>query len=232
MFLSRVRLNPTRRQTRKLLTSAQALHATVLGSHPPDGEGDRDGGRVLWRLDQPSRHDLQLYVVSPVRPDFTGLLEGAGWPSTTTWDCTGYHPFLARLAAGQRWHFKLTANPVRSVKRGEAGRATRGTVSPHLTVEQQERWLISRASAWGFHVPENTLGALEVRVGERHTASFARRSEGGDGGRRRDRVAITRASYEGQLEILDADALRLALTAGMGRAKAYGCGLMTLAPVR
>ena len=226
MFLSRVRLNPTRRHTKKLLTSPQALHATVMGSHPPDGDGG--DGRVLWRLDQNTRHDLQLYVVSPVKPDFTGLIEMAGWPSTTTWDVTAYDAFLARLASGQRWHFRLTANPVRSVKHRGGPSAARGSVSPHVTVEQQTQWLTARATTWGFRIPTNNLGALQLQVSDRHTSSFGRRA---DGERRRDRVAITRVTYEGTLDILDTDALRHALTNGMGRAKAYGCGLMTLAPI-
>ena len=37
------------------------------------------------------------------------------------------------------------------------------------------------------------------------------------------------ATFEGVLEVTDPDALRRALTHGIGRGKAYGCGLMTLA---
>ncbi len=79
-YLSRIRLNPTRRGTQKLLASPQAMHAAVMGSHPRFLD-DRVSGRVLWRIDQPAKHDIQVYVVSPVTPDFTGLLEQAGWPT-------------------------------------------------------------------------------------------------------------------------------------------------------
>lgn len=229
MHFSRVRLNPTRRETRHLITSAQAMHATVMGAHPPDGRPDV--GRVLWRLDHGSSHELQLYVLSPRRPDFTGLLESAGWPTALTWDTADYGQFLTRLSAGQQWRFRLTANPVRSVKRGDGGANSRGRVSPHLTVSQQEAWLLSRSTGWGFTIPENTLGAPTLTVRERHTAEFGRNSTADSGGRRRDRVSITRATYEGVLEVTDRQLLTRALTHGMGRAKAYGCGLMTLAPV-
>lgn len=39
------------------------------------------------------------------------------------------------------------------------------------------------------------------------------------------------AQFDGALQIEDPERLRTALTAGMGRAKAYGCGLMTLRPL-
>lgn len=227
MHFARIRLNPTRRQTQKLVTSAQAMHAAVMGSIPPlPGAA---AGRVLWRLDRLDRHDLQLYVVAPTAADFTGLLESAGWPTIPTWEQTDYQPFLSRLVAGQRWRFRLTANPVRSVKRPEPGALARGSVSPYLTVTQQQQWLLDRARGWGFAIPSNALGALAVGVRERHTTSFHRQtgSPKPAGGHS---VAITRATFEGELEVVDPDALRHSLTNGMGRAKAYGCGLMTLAP--
>ena len=43
------------------------------------------------------------------------------------------------------------------------------------------------------------------------------------------RVTLGVATFEGVLEVTDPDALRRALTHGIGRGKAYGCGLMTLA---
>lgn len=230
MYFSRVRLNPTRRATRKLVTSAQAMHATILGSHSPHDAPD--GGRILWRLDQLARHDLQLYVVSPSQPDFTGLLEQAGWPTNPTWETTNYGHFLERLAAGQEWRFRVTANPVRAVKNDAPDRGSRGRVSPHLTVAQQEQWLSDRAGGWGFSLPSNTLGALQAALAERHTASFSRGAPAADGRPGRDRVTISRATFEGVLTVKDADLLRHSLTHGMGRAKAYGCGLMTLAPAR
>lgn len=42
-------------------------------------------------------------------------------------------------------------------------------------------------------------------------------------------VNIAMARFRGELEITDTGQLRDALTNGMGRGKAYGCGLLTLA---
>ena len=221
-YFSRIRLNPTRRDTRRLVGSPQVMHAAVMGSHPLGSSPDE--GRVLWRLDRHANHDLELFVVSPSQPDFTGLVEQAGWPKVMAWDTTDYGLFLGRLASGQRWAFRLTANPVRAI----AVEGGRGRVSPHLTVAQQEDWLIERAPSWGFDIPGTEADTPSLSVRERHTTGFSRATPE-SGGSGRGRVAITRADFLGHLIVTDGELFRRGLTQGMGRAKAYGCGLMTLA---
>ena len=224
MFLTRMYLNPTRLTTRRMLTSPQVTHALVMGAIPP-GAGSR---RVLWRIDRRNDHKVELYVTSTSEPDLTGIVEQAGWPTRAAWQTADYSRFLGRLAPGQRWMFRLTANPTRAVA-SERGR--RGRVTPCRTVGQQTDWLLSRANRAGFKIPSTELDALQIELRERSTASFDRRS--GDSHReRRDRVSLTRATYEGMLEVQDPEKLRESLTEGIGRAKGYGCGLMTLAPVR
>ncbi len=241
VLFSRVRLNPTRRGTRRLVTSPQAMHATVMGSHPTGVA--TDSTRVLWRLDRARNHELELFVVSPSEPDFTGLVEQAGWPTLATWDTTDYDRLLRRLTIGQRWQFRLTANPVRS----RAVEGGRGRVTPNLSTDAavswlQEKfgtaaagmapevgWLLQRARPWGFDIPVKASGSPEVTVTQRDIAQFTRRTL--EGARpSRDRVAITRTDFTGVLEVTDPALLKQALSQGMGRAKAYGCGLMTLAP--
>ncbi len=47
---------------------------------------------------------------------------------------------------------------------------------------------------------------------------------------RTHQVKLTRVTFDGRLRVLDPAAFRRTLTSGLGKAKAYGCGLMTLAP--
>ena len=51
----------------------------------------------------------------------------------------------------------------------------------------------------------------------------------GDGGRR---VTLQTATFDGLLQVEDATIARDTLLAGVGPAKAYGLGLLTLAPPR
>ncbi|MBF6360745.1 type I-E CRISPR-associated protein Cas6/Cse3/CasE [Nocardia farcinica] len=223
MFLSRVPLNPARQGTRKLLSSPQAAHAAVLAAFPPQPSAP-ETGRVLWRVDRRD-HAVDLYVVSPSEPDFTHVVEQAGWPTTTAWTTRKYRPLLDRLAVDQQWHFRLTANPVRAaMNRDVAAPLTRGK-RRGLTVEGQMGWLQDKAASSGFRLgtcraPEGDVP--DAVITERTTKRFRRGSA---------TVTLSVVTYEGVLAVSDPEKLRTALVNGIGRAKGYGCGLLTLAPI-
>jgi CRISPR system Cascade subunit CasE len=195
------------------------MHAAVLASFVPSSEEPSTSGRVLWRVDSPERSKAVLYVVSPAAPDLTHMVEQAGWPTTGTWDTRDYRPLLDRLATGQTWAFRLTANPVRHgrVKDSDEHTKPRG----HVTVDQQQQWFLTRTESQGFDVATGSDGGRQVLVRDRRTVRFRR--EGAT-------VTIAMATFDGLLRVTDPDALRTALISGIGRAKGYGCGLLTLAP--
>lgn len=221
MFLTNMPINPRRRGARNLMASPQALHAAVMAGFAdarPTSEG-----RVLWRLDTYNSHRVVLFTASPDQPDFTHLVEQAGWPTTETWTTRPYDPLLESLRPGQHWQFRLTANPVRSGRReGWADTKPLG----HVTVKQQEQWLVDRAANAGFRlVPRHDCDSgdrddPDLAVIDRSVRRFRRK----DG-----QVTIAIATFEGHLEVTDVAALRRSLTCGIGRAKSYGCGLLTLA---
>jgi len=216
MYLTRMYLNGARRGTRHLLGSPQRMHAAVMSAFPPGIETESTYERVLWRVDS-SPTATALYIASPARPDLTHVVEQAGWPSgSDPWQTADLDPFLERLGVGQRWAFRLTANPVRSIRDPDGGR---GSVRAHVTVGHQEDWLRERAKGWGFEP-----GLITVK-GRGH-ASFGRRTDGVS-----HHVTVATATYDGVLVVTDADLLRGAMRRGVGRAKAYGCGLISLAPL-
>jgi len=213
MYLTRFPINLSRRDSRKLLGSPQAMHAAVMASYPkaPD---PTPNARILWRVDRVHNESI-LYISGPSEPDLTGLKEQAGWPTLEGgWDTADYRGFLAKLAPGQSWAFRLTANPVRFA-RPKDGLPTQPF--GHITVVQQQEWLLARSPGKGFKIDEGTLAVQDRRV-----AIFKRRGED---------VTLRMATFDGLLEITDAESVRRALCAGIGRARAYGCGLMTLAAV-
>ena len=216
MYLTRFRMNTARRGAQKLLSSPQAMHAAVLASFPEPPTGG-DGPRVLWRVDETRHARAVLYIASPTEPDLTHLVEQAGWPTTEKWQTRPYTAFLHSLAKEQRWAFRLTANPVRDGRPPGGGETRR---YGHVTMEQQRQWLLKRAERCGFRVLETSAGEPELVVHRRDTVTF---------GRNGSRVTLRVATYDGRLEVTDADRLRFALIRGIGHAKAYGCGLLTLA---
>jgi CRISPR system Cascade subunit CasE len=241
MYLTRAYLNPRRDGAQRLLASPQRMHAATLACFPdqpvPQPSGD---GRVLWRLDHDKPHRPVLWVVSPARPDLTHVIETAGWPRAETpqWESRPYEPLLERLANGQQYAFRLTANPTKSIKSDPASTEQvqaagtsrpRSKRVPHVTVEYQLEWLDRRSEHAGFRLlpasavlPGSGEHATQAEIRDRATSRF-RKSDA-------DRpVAIARTTYVGALEITDHERLRQVLCQGLGHARAYGCGLLTLA---
>ena len=234
MFLTKIDLDPARRLARKYLGSPQVMHAVILRA--TGGDGGDGPGRVLWRADR-GPATTTLYLLSPSEPDCTRIVAEAGAAGTRSMTLD-YSPFLATLDVGQVWAFRLTANPSYSAPRGPE---VRGKRFGHVTVEQQRQWLLSRAPGYGFELVPAVAGresaervedadeSANLVVVRRERPIFSRRRPGS---KTHDRVTINRTVYEGVARVTDPDALRRALVAGIGRSKAYGCGLMTLARVR
>jgi CRISPR system Cascade subunit CasE len=241
-FLSRIYLNPRRAKTRSLLAEPQMLHAAVLAGIPRQPVTER----VLWRMDADTPLRPGLLVLTRSRPSWEHLVEQAGWPSAD--DPTDpqvtvrdYQPLLDRLQAGDEYAFRLTANPVRTSKhpesltgaqrhRSDDGRLVRSARLGHRTVAAQTSWLSERAGRCGFELPRSSAEqpgepAYDMAVTTRSRVSFRRRGAS-------EKVVIQVVTYEGRLRITDVDLVRTAMLSGIGPAKAYGCGLLTLASIR
>ncbi|MEV8311827.1 type I-E CRISPR-associated protein Cas6/Cse3/CasE [Streptomyces flavidovirens] len=254
-FLTRFRVNTARPGARRLLSSHQSVHAAVMSSFPAllptdsAGPGQADAPRVLWRLDHNARAEVFLYIVSPDRPDLTHLVEQAGWPAAATdpstpgWQSRPYTPLLDRLTQGDTWAFRLTANPVHHIRRKD-GEPTKRTA--HLTPTHQKGWLLERQDRCGFRILEKPADKrllpsgttyqkrehhgdrYELTVRDQRAVSFTKHRQA-DASKQRP-VSLVTVTFDGHLQVTDPDALRRTLTQGLGKAKAYGCGLMTLAP--
>jgi CRISPR system Cascade subunit CasE len=255
MFLSRFRMNTARPGARRLLSSPQALHAAVMSSFPgllPTDVPTPDAPRVLWRLDHQARAEVLLYIVGPDRPDLTHLVEQAGWPAaaaadprTPGWQTRPYTPFLDKLSTGDHWAFRLTANPVHTIRRTPDEPRK---ITAHLTPVHQTAWLTDRQERSGFRIlekaddkrllPSGTThqgkhehhgDRYELTIRNHNNRSFDKRRTDDD--RKSKPVTLVAVTFDGRLEVTDPAALRRTLTQGIGRAKAYGCGLITLAPL-
>lgn len=210
MYLTKFEINRARRGARQLLGSPQAMHAVVMSAFPSGS-----AGRPLWRVDS-YPDSAALFILSATPPDLTHAVEQAGWPTTQAWQTRDYATVLESVRARQTFRFRLTANPTRSVKLKEGKRSQR---VGHVTAAQQQAWLLERATRLGVWLGD--AAAPSFGIVERGTKVFRRR-----GGR----VTIAVATFEGVLRVEEPDVLRQAIMAGVGPAKAYGCGLLTLAP--
>jgi CRISPR system Cascade subunit CasE len=217
MYLSRIELDTNKRQTIRALGSPQMLHAAVENCYSDFSKVNAP--RKLWRVDRLGGR-FYLLILSPEKPDFTSFSTQFCF-SEMQGESKPYNALLSRISAGQRWQFRLRANPVHSAKDG-ANTSGRGKVYAHVTVEQQKSWLRQRAQSRGFLLTAGDFGddAESFDITQSEQLRF----------RRQDNfVTLGVATFEGILKVTDAALFAKTLTEGVGRAKAYGCGLLTIA---
>ncbi len=206
MYLSRVIMDDKNRETMRLLSSLEYLHGAVERGFAGEKQ------RKLWRIDW-LHGQCCLLVLSPTAPDFSEMVAKYGFADQEpAFESKPYQPLLDRLQAGQTWQFRLKANPVRSLKQEES----RGKVVAHVTTAQQKEWLQRRSADCGFELTPDTFEVVHTQWHRFHKA-------------RGHLITLRTATFEGSLTIRDADLMRQTLQNGIGRAKAYGCGLLTLA---
>lgn len=216
MYLSRLTLNPRSRQVQSDLRNPYDLHRTLTFAWVGEGEKLPASERVLWRLD--SERPPVLLVQSAAAPDWGRLL--ARHPSyletvqTTMLDG-------ARLDAltrpGGRYRFRLRANPSvsKSVDAPDSARKHKPKRYGLYSADAQAGWLLGVAGRGGF-------------VAERFEITHSERFRARKGG---TSVTLASATFEGELRVTDAGLLRDALQRGLGHGRAFGLGLLSLAPL-
>jgi CRISPR system Cascade subunit CasE len=223
-----------------------------LAPFVPDDFADVNGARsnergFLFRVDPLPGNRAMILVQSARKPDWSYAFGNAehflaGPPQT--------RPFDPRFESGQRLRFRLLANPVRKarvrdqddkpltrhVSKGSNGLPLgdhwHGRDVPVPDAEL-DKWLLRRAEpGWrptknskGEHPPGFKVENVNViRPGYVNVSKG--RDDAGDKARRR-RSAL----YEGILEVTDTDHFRATIISGIGPGKAFGFGLLSVAPI-
>lgn len=205
MYLTRMKLDMSRRETILALATPERLHGAIERSFA----GPRR--RRLWRVDE-WKGGVYLLLLSEEEPDLAAACAQFSAPNAD-WETKNYDPLLRRVEAGTLWRFRLCANPTYSVP---GAHGVRGRVCAHTTIEYQRQWLMQQAEKHGFSVREGEFDVVNAQW--RH---FRKGAAG-------HKVSLLGVTYEGLLRVTDAEAFCTALCQGIGREKAYGMGLMTL----
>jgi CRISPR system Cascade subunit CasE len=231
MYLTRAFLDPKSREVRADIRSPESLHKTVMRAFPGGaGMSPRSAHGVLHRLDQDRGDRLVLLVQSRIKPMIerwaAGYVLDIGGDVDLAFSSVGENPAIRNVAAervalrpGRRLAFRLRANTTRKVdtKTGPDGTKRHGRRVPVRDDEERLRWLARHAEPAGFEFDES-----EVRVTE--VAATC-----GRGGKS---VTVGGALFEGALIVRDADRFVRAIEAGIGPAKAYGFGLLSIAKLQ
>ena len=234
-YLSRIPLNPMRRRSQALLGNPQIIHSEILNSLPTQPVRER----TLWRREVVKDADgnqrrVNLIVLSQTQPSWAEVVNKYGWPDTPEGEALvrDYDPALSHVQLGRELAFRVTANPssvTHQPKRTSSAQEVhlskgRGVRVGQRSAPHQLDWFLQRATGedtpWGFTVGDRLTPSVSL-VGREHV-SFRKHREG-------PWVTLDTATFEGVLRITDVARFHEVLLGGLGRGKAYGCGLLTVA---
>ncbi len=170
----------------------------------------------LFRIDPIMRGGVAILVQSALRPDWDYAFHNAGYFLAAKPETKDFNPAFVQ---NQVLRFRLFANPTRKIdtKSGSDGKRRHGKRVP-VPSDQLVNWLIVRAEAGGFAVDQNSI---VIQPGYVYVNK--------EGKRQGKRLRSVR--YDGSLEVTDPERLHETIIKGIGPAKAFGFGLLSVAPL-
>lgn len=238
LYLSRLVLDGGSRQVRRELAHPYEMHRSLMRGFPQSTTVARRAFGVLFRAEAGEHCDhVIVYMQSFVVPDWSSIPVGEYFlrepepPKDLSRAC-------AKLKTGQVLRFRLRANPTRRIARPSPGQeGMKGKRVALLRLEEQAAWLARK----GRERVNGCPGGFELLTqdvfepdGRRCLIPCVNICDEGSRSGRRNGDTLTHMSvlFDGILRITDADAFRATLASGIGPAKAFGFGLLSIAPVR
>jgi CRISPR system Cascade subunit CasE len=181
-------------------------HKRVWEAFPGQPDADRE---FLTRID-PGEDGFRLLLLSAREP------QRPGWCPLDCWQTKAIPPdFFSRGI----YRFSLLANPTKKVRSNRDGAVLKNSRRvPIVRREELVPWMQRKAEQHGFAVDPDTL-----RTASRPRQLFVKKDHG--------LGILTATDFSGLLTVTDAAAFMEAATRGIGSAKAFGYGMLCLAPL-
>lgn len=204
-YISQIVLDPKNANTLAAIRNPYLFHGAV--ENAVNVPGLEKSGRILWRRDGD-----RILVVSETKPDLSHMetqFHGIGM--------TKEYLLPEDVKEGDRFFFRLLANPCRTcnITDKKTGKPKRIRAAARTDASQMS-WLMDKAEHNGFAVKNH-----EVILVRSFWESLIRHHDDPP-------VQFQVAQYEGYLTVTDADLFRKALYQGLGKEKAFGCGLLSI----
>lgn len=246
LYLSRLLLNPRSRQVMSELAHSYEMHRTLMRAFPNLASDAQSKAReeygVLFRAEVDDCESvIKVYVQSLVKPDWSFLddldgyvFEHAGKPG---YEYKNVMSAFKQIKNGQILSFRLRANPTRRIAKSDD--PMRGKRVELTREEGQTAWLIRKGQGVDGGVPGGFELLMKEAVSEKGETLLIPHvtvsPEGKQTGHKKSgdsRYATTHNAvlFEGVLRVTDAEAFRETLIRGIGSGKAFGFGLLSVAP--
>lgn len=207
MFISRIRLDPKKKETARALQNRELLHAAIERSK----KGDRP--HILWRLEP----NMDLLAVSDDAPDFEEVQKQFG--STLIKPASKpYDEYLDSINNGDLMRFRVTVNPVINKNDGSKN----GKDVP-LNLRRTANYPFSAEDWTRKKLIEHGVEVINIQDAAHETVFFTKNGI---------RIPIFMVTYIGVFRVKNSFQLREIMRAGIGGKKTYGCGLLTAIKIK
>ncbi|PKT72334.1 type I-E CRISPR-associated protein Cas6/Cse3/CasE [Streptomyces populi] len=206
--IARIHLNPHSRDVQRDLRDATQMHRTVMRT-VPDGLGDspRRQAGLLYRLEESDTSTTLLVQAARLDPARLPVGYGAA-------EVKSLAPMFSALRKGLAVRYRIVVNPAKRERLPLETKNKHGKIIA-LSGADADQWWLRRAADAGLQLHVLTPTNLEpARPRGTQTPSI--------------RHSLLR--YDGTATVTDPTALTEAVLTGIGRAKPYGAGLLSLAP--
>lgn len=213
LFLSRLILDPASRQVQRELANPYELHRTLMHAFPDDVSSTL---RLLYRLETNRQPPFLVLLVQSTLPPNWQVLPQAKYflipPQTKSLD--------GSFEPGSRFVFRLLANPTKRTRSDVEDQPGKRVALLHP--QEQEAWLHRKAEHGGFDVLAVNLTQLD------HQLAYKRRTESNQV----LRITHQAVRFDGMLQVKDSELFEETVTLGIGSAKGFGFGLLSLAKLQ
>jgi len=224
MYLSQLVLEPRDQNARRHIARPYELHRTLQRALPP-----QSGERVLFRVDSDTPARPVVLVQSQSEPNWSEPVFRGRWlaepPNTKIFD----PPLQPKLAQGQVLRFRLRGNPTADRRLNPSDANTRRVGL--WTEPEQLQWLLRKFEAAGCEVRDLPEAIAEKRPCRNLVVIPEGRIVTGKKISDVEASGVAAARFEGHLKVIDVERFCTALVNGIGRSKAFGFGLLSIAPV-
>jgi CRISPR system Cascade subunit CasE len=208
MYLSKLSLDPKNAQVQSELANRYELHRTLTAQFP---EKKRKDIGLLYRIelqDQYRFHPITLLIQTQLEPDWNGLYDRG-----LLIESSQVKAFTPNFSNSEKFYFRLLGNPTARRRQLDGSQKRVGLYDR----DEQQDWILRKAQYGGFKVLSLQLtdfGLIESSK-KKNNQTF--------------KIKHLAVKYEGLLQIIDPDKFTKTFIKGIGSAKAFGFGLLSLA---
>lgn len=239
IYLTKMILNPRSRKVRRDVGNSQELHRTISNGFPETDKETTPRRKygILYRLEIDNRRgQIALLVQSNAKPDWSGLEADYLIEKEDNPACKSIGENYAAIENGMNLLFRLQANPTKRVGKSDPKAAAKFKPSDEKKIrrrvelrtdEDKIKWLKRKGEEAGFR-----LAGVQIKDDVENVASVEQGKISFGKSKNSPNLTFGSVVFEGVLQITDTDKFRESLIQGIGSGKAYGFGLLSIAPVK